>query len=129
MACKSSLFLSRLLHKNNKGKMCINVTSSFITYLLTIIFQPFSKITYYWYVYDVVKYKTKYTNMKDIKFTSCSPLQTCLRFSGTTTSRLHKACSFSNSSKISGILKSLMLLLYSFTSQITNMAPVKNKAM
>lgn len=63
--------------------------------------------------------------MKDIKFTSCSPLQTCLRFSGTTTSRLHKACSFSNSSKTSGILKSLMLLLYSFTSQITNMAPVK----
>ena len=44
-------------------------------------------------------------------------------FSGTTTRRLHSAWSFSNSEFTIGTLKDLTRRRYSFTSQITNIAP------
>lgn len=64
-----------------------------------------------------------------ISLTSCSPVHTCLRFSGFTRSKLQSACKVSNSVVTRCDFNSLMHFLYSLTSQIAHIAPtfIKHK--
>ena len=72
-------------------------------------------------VYSSKKKKTLFWIL--IELTSCSPAQTCWRFSGGTMRRLQRACSNSKSLFTKGTWNPWAHRLYSFTSQITHMAP------
>ena len=63
--------------------------------------------------------------LKSAKLTKVSPVQTCLRFSGLTRSRLARACSASNRASMSGRRIAWTHLRYSLTSMMAIMAPVE----
>lgn len=65
-------------------------------------------------------------DLNSTKHTKVSSQQTCSKFSGFTSNKLHKAYRVSNKVVIKLEFTSLMHFLYSFTSQIAHKAPTKN---